>query len=1551
MNALLRIQVQIATREAQAQLRQLSTAINSVGRTTGFMGAAGGTRSLTTGAKAATGELTRLGRLAQSVNGAFDRSGMGMIQLGKNMQWVGRQINFNFTIPLILAGRAILGWVLETEKAFTRVQKVYGEFGKDYTDELKQIRQGLRMLSDYYGVQIDQVTELAAQWAAAGLAGAPLLDAIKQSINLSILGDYEDLNDVFKQLVTIMGAYNLKAGDLELTLAKLNTVENMTAATLPDLVTGIARAGAAAATAGVDIEHLAALMAVLTPATGSASQAGNALRTMFSRLMAPTKDSIEVLKQVGLDFYSTSFQMLNGAQRLEAIATKWTTLTDAQKANLASTVASRWQFNKFNELMDDMNNKQGTYAKVLESLNKSLDTQNLQEATREIQVLLKSDPRQIQILTTNIKNLLMDALIPALPFIINLLGVIRGLFEWFSSLSPAIQKTAIGILILISAIGIGAQVIGSFRLLIGTFLEFLIWVLQLIPGVSITAAAKTAEAATAMTAAATEMSASTTGLAATTSANGATIVAAMEALAAGVEAGVAQVVASLALLGPGGASAVTASASEMSAAIVAGGGQMAAATAVAEAEVAAGAAAIPAAIGVGWIALIVVIAAAVIAVIVIFRKQIWDAIKAAASWVWDMLNHAFDGISSVITSIGRAFMAIPRFLQNGLEAAVRVVVGLVKIIVHWLSYLNPFARHSPSLVDNVTAGVEAILRQYARLEGVSDLFRKSAADMAVFTAATAAANAASGAKDRGDQKQAILSTSPDAGPAVDQMYANLDALKALLPPLNTAIVDQTRVVDGLKTQYQAANLAIDAFDNSLNPLRDQVDALSTAIDKSKDTIQEYANTNITGMKAASDAIFDNEMAQKRLRLELLKLGDAGQGYEDIRKQLGYLNADIETIRAEMTSLQQGGAGSDVLAVYQEQLDSLNAQKDNLDAAAQQGADLTKQLEQLQRQGEILDLEKSLNFDPLLRQIDELANATKEMSFDDIVKGITDEKTKLADLTTQYDAANASLTTQEAILKEMTTARDNLRVSLDAEQATLDILTQTYSSIEDQIRGIESALNDAASAADNLNKATSGGGGGGGGGFGDLTGDFEDILPTLDESAGSIQDWLDNMQKMFDDIKFDPFAWFKKGWHSVQDFWNKHIGPWLIKIPGWLVHGFDVAWDAIWDFFKKLPGRIAGFFDRAWDWAYEGGKNIIKGLLNGIGEIAAGVWQWFLDLPGLIGGFFVDAINWLPTAGSAILQGLWDGIVLAAEGLWTWFVGIPVFLTGFFIGAGVWLAQAGWDILQGLWDGITDAAVAVWNWFLDLPNRLKGYFFTAKDWLWQKGSDILSGLWNGITSAATAVWNWFTDLPGKLAGYFVGSVGWLAEKGQSILEGLWNGIKSTYENVKTWFFELPGNVKDFFISAVDWLKSAGLNILQGLWNGLKEKWDSLKGWIGDRVQDIKDAFTSGFGLWSPSKVFRGYGENIMLGLHNGLRTGFASIPGELNSMISQVNRAMVDGVSSFSATASLGSTTLSSKMNESSRSLTFNGDLSFPNITDPADADKFIDNLEALAGGL
>lgn len=113
--------------------------------------------------------------------------------------------------------------------------------------------------------------------------------------------------------------------------------------------------------------------------------------------------------------------------------------------------------------------------------------------------------------------------------------------------------------------------------------------------------------------------------------------------------------------------------------------------------------------------------AALIAIGVLLWKN-WDWVSAKAREVWNILAENIRFIVnawwSIPGQISRALSGVVDAITRPFREAWRYVENIARNIREALDQINPFHRNSPSLVDNVIAGVKEIKKQYAGLTSI-----------------------------------------------------------------------------------------------------------------------------------------------------------------------------------------------------------------------------------------------------------------------------------------------------------------------------------------------------------------------------------------------------------------------------------------------------------------------------------------------------------------------------------------------------------------------------------------------------------------------------------------------------------------------------------------------------------------------------------------------------------------------------------------------------------------------------------------------------------------
>lgn len=1041
-----------------------------------------------------------------------------MAKQGSKAQWIGRQLTSNLSLPILALTGIGVAMGVGLEKAMTRVTKVYGDAtkgGKEFKNEIKALEGAFIALSNQYGVQSDEVANIAADWAAAGSSGLALAKQTKLTLQTMVLGEM-DAAEATKTLIAIQAQWGASTEDnidrqnaqgkaikrttsdgVTLTgiLRQLNAVENETGTTMADLTVAYGRASAMARTAGVSTGELAAMVSALVPAAGTAETAGNGLKTMLSRIMAPTSAATEIMGLMGINLDKAGWASMNATQRMEAMAKGYVGLTGEQKAMVDATVVGRYQLNRFGQMMTEMANPMGYYHRSLELLKDEAKVAKI--AQEELNTVLDSSPQKFKQVGVIIQNSLLTAMQPLIPVFLQLSQWMAKVFKAFSDLDPKIRGFILVILLLLSVLGPVILVMGLMKLAISQLapmffflgrmillplapLKLLARAFMLLPAAMVLAGkglglAVVAAGRILVGAWATMKAITIAGLAAWRAVMGATWAATVIGwYVFGSAMHAAWITATLGMTAIQKAAHVLWLATHkvfwMKLIALTGLGSK-------------GVLAAMKGFGKKFVALLaspwVIAIMAIIALIAMFHKQIVQAFNN----VVDYFQHMPDGIKKALSPIGnlfvsikniilKAFNALPEGVKNALLAVVRIVHAAAMKIYELFSYINPFAHHSPSLVENVTAGMAAVNAQFSASAEVAEKaigrMHRAINSLRGASASIVADNTA--ADDQKMRDTAVKAGQGAALPAYDGVKVEVESAQAALESLNGTIKRQTALVESLQSGVDAYDKKIDSLNKSLQATQEIQDSVNRALSQAQTRYDRFAGAQIAGMGAAEDAAFANEQAQKRLQLQIKKMESESGSVDNVTDAYSKLQGQIELLMGKQAELRNAGAGSDILGPYDKMIADLKAKQAGLGGNTATGpaaeiAKLNTALEKLQRQAEVMDLEKSLKFDGLNRNIEKLKSNVEEMPYGEIMAGLDSSKISVDSLTFAYDTLGQVMNGQQMQIDAVTKQRDALSARYDIENQKLDGLNESYSRIEETIREGQQAMEDFAAASE------------------------------------------------------------------------------------------------------------------------------------------------------------------------------------------------------------------------------------------------------------------------------------------------------------------------------------------------------------------------------------------------------------------------------------------------------------------------------------------------------
>ncbi|MBU8908501.1 phage tail protein [Desertibacillus haloalkaliphilus] len=369
-----------------------------------------------------------------------------------------------------------------------------------------------------------------------------------------------------------------------------------------------------------------------------------------------------------------------------------------------------------------------------------------------------------------------------------------------------------------------------------------------------------------------------------------------------------------------------------------------------------------------------------------------------------------------------------------------------------------------------------------------------------------------------------------------------------------------------------------------------------------------------------------------------------------------------------------------------------------------------------------------------------------------------------------------------------------------------------------------------------------------------------LLPAIQEGGDAIEELREEAHELGAVIDEDGIA---AGvlWADTMDSIQNAMGGVFNQIAQSILPVFQDWLDVVLDNMPQIQATIGNAFDiigSAVDgfitaiqtvigWL-ESFKSDNEGVMNDLQDTFMGFFDSVIDLAL---GFWEFLVMVWDNYGQNILnifQGIWDLLVSVFQGVVTLITDIfNVFAS---------LFRGDWE---GLWTAVQDLFVNLWDSIVDILGNALNLIIDIVTLSWTVILDTISSILGAIFSVISSIWNSALETVGSI----VNSI-W--ETVKSIFSSMVDSISESMTNAWETITDIWDTVMGFF-EGID-LFQIGKDIIQGLIDGIADMagavWDTVTGIAGD----IADGFKSALSIFSPSKLFEGFGEDTMLGYQIG-----------------------------------------------------------------------------------
>ena len=392
-------------------------------------------------AVANSGKLARMEM--QIMNRALSEGAGSLINWGKNTQWAGRQLTVGLTVPLTMFGAAAGKAFKEADQELVRLTKVYGGLAATSASDLKAIREEVvetaKTLSKTMGASFKDTIALGADIAATGQTGNELLGSIAETTRLAILGEV-DRQDAMKATLSIQTAFKQNTQELTESINFLNAVENQTSTTLNDLVEAIPKAGPVIQQLGGDVKDLALYLTAMREGGISASEGANALKSGLASLINPTKQTVGMMSDFGIDVMGMVAKNTGDTTGLLMDLQKaLDSLDPLSKARAMEQMFGKFQFARMSALLNNLG-KQGSQTLQVLDLMKASTADLASIASRELKMVTESASGKYKRAIEGLKAELADVGEEFLGVATKLISAATKILDFFTKLPDPIKK-------------------------------------------------------------------------------------------------------------------------------------------------------------------------------------------------------------------------------------------------------------------------------------------------------------------------------------------------------------------------------------------------------------------------------------------------------------------------------------------------------------------------------------------------------------------------------------------------------------------------------------------------------------------------------------------------------------------------------------------------------------------------------------------------------------------------------------------------------------------------------------------------------------------------------------------------------------------------------------------------------------------------------------------------------------------------------------------------------------------------------------------------------
>lgn len=386
------------------------------------------------------------------------KAGKQIERSGKAIAGVGTNLTKTVTAPIAGIGVASVKLAADFEKGMSTVQSISGATGEEL-EKLSKTAKEMGLKTKY---SASESTEAFKYMAMAGWEAGEMAEGIEGIMYLAGATG-EDLAGTSDIVTDALTAFGMKANDTKDFVDVLAQTANKSNTSVSMLGESFKYVAPVAGALKFNVQDVSTALGLMANSGIKASSAGTALRSLFTRMAKPTKESQTAMDALGISLTDSKGNMKSLDTIMRETRKSFAGLTESQKAQYAAALAGKTGMSgllaivnsadsDFNELSTAIYNSGGACKKMYDTANNNLSG-------------------QLTILKSTIEGIGISFGERLLPYIKQGTEFIQRLADKFNSLTKAQQDTIIKVGLIAAAVGPAIFLFGRTVMVVGKLVK------------------------------------------------------------------------------------------------------------------------------------------------------------------------------------------------------------------------------------------------------------------------------------------------------------------------------------------------------------------------------------------------------------------------------------------------------------------------------------------------------------------------------------------------------------------------------------------------------------------------------------------------------------------------------------------------------------------------------------------------------------------------------------------------------------------------------------------------------------------------------------------------------------------------------------------------------------------------------------------------------------------------------------------------------------------------------------------------------------------------